>query len=114
LLTIIRILPIGDVGEDGGPGSGLIKSLGLWQLTAIGVGGIIGVGIFTLAGVVARGDAANPVLRKTRPDASCTFRIPFMPVVPLFGLLACGFLMLRLHWDTWVRFFGWLAIGMVI
>jgi len=54
--------PIDDVGEEGGQGSGLHKSLGLWQLTAIGVGGIIGVGIFTLAGVVARGDAVNPAV----------------------------------------------------
>ncbi|MCQ9162737.1 amino acid permease [Arthrobacter sp. STN4] len=40
--------------------SGLLKSLGLWQLTAIGVGGIIGVGIFSLAGLVAHGDPNNP------------------------------------------------------
>ncbi len=38
----------------------LAKSLGLWQLTAIGIGGIIGVGIFSLAGLVAHGDADNP------------------------------------------------------
>jgi APA family basic amino acid/polyamine antiporter len=40
--------------------SGLLKSLGLWQLTAIGVGGIIGVGIFSLAGLVAHGDPSHP------------------------------------------------------
>ncbi|MCH8613324.1 amino acid permease [Arsenicicoccus dermatophilus] len=34
---------------------GLRRSIGLWQLTAIGVGGIIGAGIFTLAGTVASG-----------------------------------------------------------
>jgi len=34
----------------------------LWQLTAIGVGGIIGVGTFTLAGLVANGgDDGTPV-----------------------------------------------------
>ncbi|MFD1051386.1 amino acid permease, partial [Kibdelosporangium lantanae] len=33
--------------------AGLRRSLGLWQLTAIGVGGIIGAGIFSLAGSVA-------------------------------------------------------------
>lgn len=33
----------------------LSRSLGLWQLTAIGVGGIIGAGIFSLAGSVASG-----------------------------------------------------------
>src|SRR4051812_1491550 len=40
---------------------GLRKSLGLWQLTAIGVGGIIGAGIFSLAGSVAHGDPAKGV-----------------------------------------------------
>jgi len=49
---------IDEVESDGGVGR-LAKSLGLWQLTAIGVGGIIGVGIFSLAGLVAHGDA-NP------------------------------------------------------
>lgn len=41
--------------DDEAEKSGLFKSLGLWQLTAIGVGGIIGIGIFTLAGLVASG-----------------------------------------------------------
>lgn len=36
--------------------TGLTRSLGLWQLTAIGVGGLIGAGIFSLAGTVAHGD----------------------------------------------------------
>src|ERR671912_1624829 len=48
-----------EVEKDSGAGV-LTKSLGLWQLTAIGVGGIIGVGIFSLAGLVAHGDADNP------------------------------------------------------
>lgn len=39
----------------------LKRSLGLWQLTAIGVGGIIGAGIFTLAGVVAH-DTTGPAV----------------------------------------------------
>ncbi len=37
-------------------------TLGLWQLTAIGIGGIIGAGIFTLAGTVAHGVAGPAVL----------------------------------------------------
>ena len=50
---------IEEIEEETGTGR-LVKSLGLWQLTAIGVGGIIGVGIFSLAGVVAHGDEDNP------------------------------------------------------
>ena len=57
--SILRRKPIDEVEEEN-TGSGLFRTLGLWQLTAIGVGGIIGVGIFTLAGVVAHGDASNP------------------------------------------------------
>ncbi|MFP3467760.1 amino acid permease, partial [Leifsonia sp. SIMBA_070] len=51
--------PIDEV-EDETTGNKLFKSLGLWQLTAIGVGGIIGIGIFTLAGLVANGGPDAP------------------------------------------------------
>ncbi|WP_158880833.1 amino acid permease [Amycolatopsis anabasis] len=51
---IFRRKPI-DQLEDPQVG-GLKRTLGLWQLTAIGVGGIIGAGIFALAGKVAHGD----------------------------------------------------------
>src|SRR3954452_21393207 len=40
----------------------LSRSLGLFQLTAIGVGGIIGAGIFALAGAVAHETAGPSVL----------------------------------------------------
>ncbi|SEG99893.1 basic amino acid/polyamine antiporter, APA family [Nonomuraea solani] len=40
----------------------LSRSLGLWQLTAIGIGGIIGAGIFALAGAVANETAGPAVL----------------------------------------------------
>lgn len=43
-------------------GGGLRRTLGLWQLTAIGVGGIIGAGIFSLAGAVANQTAGPAVL----------------------------------------------------
>ncbi|MFK4144820.1 amino acid permease [Streptomyces sp. NPDC004065] len=43
-------------------GPRLERSLGLLQLTAIGVGGIIGAGIFTLAGTVANGTAGPAVV----------------------------------------------------
>ena len=55
----MRRKPIDDIEEEN-LHSGLMKSLGLWQLTAIGVGGIIGVGIFSLAGLVAHGSETEP------------------------------------------------------
>src|SRR5215207_1956387 len=60
--SVMRRLPVDhieEVEEESHVGH-LARSLGLWQLTAIGVGGIIGVGIFSLAGLVAHGDEDNP------------------------------------------------------
>ncbi|RJQ79095.1 amino acid permease [Pseudonocardiaceae bacterium YIM PH 21723] len=57
---IFRRKPVDQIMKEGAP-SGLDRSLGLWQLTAIGVGGIIGAGIFTLAGSVAHGDPARGI-----------------------------------------------------
>ncbi|MEU1404921.1 amino acid permease [Streptomyces sp. NPDC005728] len=60
---ILRRKPIEHIEEtEHGEGPRLDKSLGLWQLTAIGVGGIIGAGIFTLAGTVAHETAGPAVL----------------------------------------------------
>ncbi|MFF5979674.1 amino acid permease [Streptomyces olindensis] len=60
---ILRRKPIERIEEtEVGGGTRLERSLGLWQLTAIGVGGIIGAGIFTLAGTVANGTAGPAVL----------------------------------------------------
>jgi APA family basic amino acid/polyamine antiporter len=54
------------------------------------------------------------LFRYTRPDTPRTFRLPLMPVVPAFGVLASLFLIAQLHWETWLRFAVWLVIGLVI
>ncbi|MFG2120322.1 amino acid permease [Streptomyces sp. NPDC048710] len=60
---ILRRKPIEHIEDtEISEGPQLERSLGLWQLTAIGVGGIIGAGIFTLAGTVAHETAGPAVL----------------------------------------------------
>ncbi|MFC9352435.1 amino acid permease [Arthrobacter sp. NPDC057013] len=54
------------------------------------------------------------IFRYTKPEAPRTFRLPLMPAVPAFGVLASAFLMFQLHWETWLRFVIWLVIGLVI
>ena len=54
---VMRRKPIVTQESDGG----LERSIGLWQLTAIGIGAIIGAGIFSLAGTVANGVAGPAV-----------------------------------------------------
>ncbi|MEU0368792.1 amino acid permease [Streptomyces sp. NPDC006283] len=58
---VLRRKPIEQI-EEGAPSEQLTRTLGLTQLTAIGVGGIIGAGIFALAGAVANGTAGPAVL----------------------------------------------------
>jgi len=54
------------------------------------------------------------VLRKTDPDRHRPFRTPWVPVVPILAVLMCGYLMAELPFVTWMRFFIWLAIGIVL
>jgi APA family basic amino acid/polyamine antiporter len=54
------------------------------------------------------------VLRKKDPTRPRPFRVPFVPVFPLLGVFFCGALMLSLPIETWLRFFAWLALGLLI
>jgi APA family basic amino acid/polyamine antiporter len=54
------------------------------------------------------------ILRKKDPLRERSFRTPFVPLVPILGIISCLYLMLGLPWITWIRFGGWLLIGLVI
>ncbi|TCP49229.1 amino acid/polyamine/organocation transporter (APC superfamily) [Tamaricihabitans halophyticus] len=54
------------------------------------------------------------LLRKRRPDLPRTFRVPMMPLIPILAIIACVWLMLNLTALTWVRFLGWMALGVII
>ena len=57
---------------------------------------------------------AVPVLRHRRPDLNRPFRVPFSPVLPVLSALICGYLMLTLPVETWIRFLIWMAAGFLI
>jgi APA family basic amino acid/polyamine antiporter len=54
------------------------------------------------------------VLRRTRPELHRSFRVPGVPVIPVLAALASLYLMLNLPAGTWVRFFIWMGIGVVV
>jgi basic amino acid/polyamine antiporter, APA family len=58
--------------------------------------------------------AAVLILRVRRPDLKRPFRTPFVPVVPILGIIVSLGLMASLNAITWVRLIVWLAIGMII
>ena len=54
------------------------------------------------------------ILRKREPDRPRSFRTPWVPLIPVLGIVACFYLILGLPWITWLRFAIWLLVGMVI
>ncbi len=54
------------------------------------------------------------VLRKTEPDMKREFKTPFVPLVPILGIVVCLAMIYGLGWTNWLRLLVWLAIGLVI
>ena len=54
------------------------------------------------------------ILRRTQPDRPRSFRVPWVPLLPCISIFFCVVLMMSLPLETWIRFFVWLAIGLVI
>lgn len=58
--------------------------------------------------------AAVIILRKTMPDVKRAFSVPFVPLVPILGIITCLCLMIFLPADTWIRLVMWMIIGLDI
>jgi len=54
------------------------------------------------------------ILRYRDPNRRRSFRAPGGPVVPILSVAFCLLLMMGLEIETWIRFFVWLAVGLVI
>ncbi|MFC5271904.1 amino acid permease [Adhaeribacter terreus] len=85
--VVAGIFPIGLLGE--------LVSIGTLLAFVIVCGGIL-------------------MLRKTNPDIPRPFKTPFVPLVPILGILICGYMMVNLPFDTWLRLIIWMAIGIAI
>ncbi|HUN87659.1 MAG TPA: amino acid permease [Terriglobales bacterium] len=92
---------------------------------------IAGVLVGIPAGIVDIGDAADLsnigtlfafvlvalgviFLRRTQPGRPRGFKVPLVPLFPIIAVILCGGLMTGLTVVTWIRFFGWLVIGLLI
>ncbi len=54
------------------------------------------------------------VLRHLNPGQHRPFRTPWVPLVPILGVLFNGYMMYKLGWINWARLIIWLVIGMFV
>ena len=52
------------------------------------------------------------VMRKTMHNVPRAFKTPFVPLVPVLGIITCLFMMVFLPADTWIRLLIWMVIGL--
>ena len=83
--------------------SGFVPLSSLGDMTSIGT---------LLAFVIVCGGVM--VMRKTHPNIPRPYKTPFVPVVPILGMLVCFTMMAFLDLATWIRLVVWLAIGLTI
>lgn len=54
------------------------------------------------------------VMRKSNPELPRPFRTPWVPLVPILGMITCGLMIFGLGRDNWLRLIVWLVIGFII
>lgn len=91
--------------------TGLVVAVGAALLPIDVVAELCSIGTLFAFMIVSAGVI---VLRFTRKDLPRPFKVPLFPVVPAVGLVLCGGLMVRLPLSTWIRFAGWLLLGLLI
>ncbi len=54
------------------------------------------------------------IMRVKNPELKREFKTPFVPLVPILGIIVCGAMIFGLGWANWTRLFIWMAIGFVL
>lgn len=54
------------------------------------------------------------IMRKKMPEIPRAFKTPFVPVVPILGVVVCVYLMYSLPNESWLRLAVWLGLGLLI
>src|SRR5919199_6145259 len=91
--------------------TGVVSGILAFWLPLTTLGELVNIGTLAAFLLVSIGVI---VLRRTRPDLPRAFKVPGYPVVPVLSALACFLLTGFLTAGTWLRFFVWMAIGLVI
>lgn len=84
-------------------------SAGLFPLTAVAQLANVGVlsAFFVICGAVI-------LLRRRRPELKRSFRVPWVPILPVVGMGFCGWLIYGLPVSTDVGFLAWMGLGVLL
>jgi len=82
---------------------------GIWDIGTLG--DLTNIGTLFAFIVVSAGVI---ILRRAQPHRPRSFRVPWVPFLPMLSILCCLVLMLSLPLETWIRFVVWLGIGLAI
>lgn len=72
------------------------------------VANIILIGTFLLVAL------SVVILRRSLPNLKRNFKVPLVPVLPMFAVICCLFLMFNLSEATWLYFAVWLSLGIAV
>jgi basic amino acid/polyamine antiporter, APA family len=75
------------------------------------IGKMVNIGTLLAFVIVS---VAVMILRHTDPNQPRPFRTPWMPVVPILGVVFNGYMMYKLGWVNWARLIIWLIIGLIL
>jgi APA family basic amino acid/polyamine antiporter len=70
----------------------------------------VSIGTLTAFIVVSAGVI---VLRVQQPDLPRGFKVPGYPLTPILSIAACAYILVSLHWYTWVTFSAWLVVTLI-
>ena len=91
--------------------AGLLAAI-VGSITPISIiGNMVNIGTLLAFVIVC---TAVLVLRKTNPGQARPFRTPWVPLVPIGGILFNGYMMVELGWINWMRLIIWLVVGLAI
>jgi len=75
------------------------------------LGELVSIGTLLAFVIVCAGVWA---IRRTNPELPRPFKTPWVPFVPIMGILISLLMMLGLPGDTWIRLIVWLILGMIL
>ncbi|MFA4851113.1 MAG: amino acid permease [Bacteroidales bacterium] len=53
------------------------------------------------------------IMRVKSPELQRQFKTPFVPLIPILGIIVCGAMVFGLGWANWMRLLAWMLIGFV-